>query len=166
MPERFSPLNKTEAKKLLDLDPGKKYLLYVGRLNYTKRPDILIDLYKDIKKVRNDVELLIVGTKEGDPLINYAKDAGVNVQGIIMHTEIYKYLSAAEVYILPKYSVEHIFGGIGLLPVEALLCNTPIIGASLDNFPHEFRDSVGLAVSDIKEIKNAILKIIDNENYF
>ena len=27
--------------------------------------------------------------------------------------------------------IEHIFGGIGLLPVEALLCNTPIIGGSL-----------------------------------
>jgi len=166
MPERFIPLDKKEAKKLLNLDVNKKYLLYVGKLNYTKRPDILIDIYKDIKKERDDIELIIIGTNKNDPLINYALEAGVKVHGIIMHTEMYRYLSAAEVYILPKYSVEHIFGGIGLLPVEALLCNTPIIGGSLENFPQECREFVGLAVSETEEIKNAIIKIIDNKIAF
>jgi glycosyltransferase involved in cell wall biosynthesis len=166
MPERFIPLNKKEAKKLLNLDTDKKYLLYVGKLNYTKSPDMLIDIFKDLKKHRDDIELLIVGTDHKDPLINYAKEAGAQVSGRILHTEIYKYLSAADVYILPKYSVEHIFGGIGLLPVEALLCNTPIIGGSLENFPREFRESVGLAVSEKEEMKNAIIKIIDKEITF
>ena len=81
MPERFLPLNKNEARHLLNLNPDKKYLLYVGRLNYTKRPDILIDMYKDIKKERDDIELLIVGTTKEDPLINYAKEAGAKVYG-------------------------------------------------------------------------------------
>lgn len=162
MPERFSPLDKKTARQLLDLDPEKKYLLYIGKLNPTKSPDILIDIFKDIKKDRDDVELLIAGTNNNDPLINYALDAGAKVFGRIMHTDIYKYLSAADVYILPKYSIEHIFGGIGLLPIEALLCNTPIIGGSLENFPQECRSSVGLTASDKDEIKNAILKILDN----
>ena len=164
--ERFTPLNKIDAKQLLNLEPDKKYLLYVGKLNHTKSPDILIDIYRDIKKERNDVELLIVGTNEGDPLINYALDAGAKVFGRVKHTDIYKYLSAADVYILPKYSIEHIFGGIGLLPVEALLCNTPIIGGSLENFPQEFQQSVGLTVSDKDEMKNAILCILDNKISF
>ncbi len=166
MPERFTPLNKKEARHLLSLEPDKKYLLYVGKLNYTKRPDILIDIFKDIKKERDDVELLMVGTNEEDPLTNYALEAGAKLYGRISHTDMYKYLSAADVYILPKYSVEHIFCGIGLLPVEALLCNTPIIGGSLENFPLEYRESVGLAVSDKDEMKNAIYKIIDNKITF
>jgi glycosyltransferase involved in cell wall biosynthesis len=166
MPERFTPLNKKEARRLLNLDSDKKYLLYVGKLNYTKSPDILIDIYKDMKKEREDIELIIVGTTKEDPLINYAEEAGAKVYGRIMHTEIYKFLSAADVYILPKYSLEHIFGGIGLLPVEALLCNTPVIGGSLENFPQECRESVGLAVSEKEEMKNAILKIIDNKITF
>lgn len=119
-----------------------------------------------MKKERNDIELLIAGTNPEDPLINYAKSSGVKVFGRIMHTDIYKFLSAADVYILPKYSKEHIFGGIGLLPVEALLCNTPVIGENLKNFPEEFRDSVGLAVSDPVELKSAIIKIIDKEIVF
>lgn len=163
MPERFAPLDKKEAKQLMDLDPNKKYMLYVGKLNYTKSPDILIDTFKEIKKIRDDIELLIVGTNDGDPLINYAKEAGAIVYGRILHTDIYKYLSAADVYILAKYSKEHIFGGIGLLPVEALLCNTPVIGDSLKNFPEEDRDSVGFAVSEIEEMKNAIIEIIDKK---
>jgi len=163
IPERFTPLTKKEAKDLLNLDSDKKYILYIGKLNYTKSPDVLIDTFKELKKIRNDIELLIVGTNEGDPLINYAKEAGAKVYGRILHTEIYKYLSAADVYILAKYSKEHIFGGIGLLPVEALLCNTPVIGGSLENFPQEDRESVGFAVSENEEMKNAIVKIIDNK---
>jgi glycosyltransferase involved in cell wall biosynthesis len=166
MPERFTPLNKKDARQLLNLKTDKKYLLYVGKLNYTKRPDILIDIYKDIKKERNDVELLIVGTNELDPLINYAVESGAKVYGRIMHTDIYKYLSAADIYILPKYSVEHIFCGIGLLPIESLLCNTPIIGGSLENFPQECRESVGLAVSDKEELKRAIITVLDNKIVF
>jgi len=164
--ERFDPLSKEEARIQLNLDPLKKYLLYVGKLNYTKNPEILIDIFKDLRAERNDIELLIAGTNEGDPLINYALEAGAKVYGRILHTEMYKYLSAADVYILPKYSVEHIFGGIGLLPVEALLCNTPVIGGSLENFPDHCRDSIGLAVNEPKDIKNAILDIIDRKIVF
>lgn len=166
LPERFTPLDKREAKQLLGLETDKRYFLYIGKLNYTKRPDILIDIYKEIKKVRNDIELLIAGTNPEDPLIHYAKSSGARVFGRIMHTDIYKFLSAADAYILPKYSKEHIFGGIGLLPVEALLCNTPVIGDSLKNFPEEFRNDVGLSVSDPEEMKNAILDIIDGKVVF
>ncbi|MBK9097294.1 MAG: glycosyltransferase family 4 protein [bacterium] len=166
MPERFYPLDKNDAKNLLNLDPNKKYILYVGKLNYTKSPDILIDIFKELKKNRKDIELLIVGTNEGDPLINYAKEAGAMVYGRILHTDVHKYLSAAEVYILAKYSKEHVFGGIGLLPVESLLCNTPVIGGSLENFPEADRESVGFAVSETEQMKDAILKVIDKEVVF
>ena len=139
MPERFVPLHKNEAKRQLGFDPNKKYLLYVGKLNYTKRPDILIDIYRDLKQTRSDLELLILDAQKDDPLHTNAVDSGATVLGIIPHTEICKYLSAADVYILSKYSTEHVFGGIGLLPVEALLCNTPVIDESLKNFPQNYR---------------------------
>ena len=166
MPERFVPLPKNEAKRQLGFDPNKKYLLYVGKLNYTKRPDILIDIYRDLKQTRSDLELLILGAQKDDPLHTNAVDSGATVLGIIPHTEIYKYLSAADVYILSKYSTEHVFGGIGLLPVEALLCNTPVIGESLKNFPQNYRQAVGFAVTDPEDMKNAILKIIDKQISF
>ena len=166
MPEIFAPLNKKMARRLLNLDPDKKYLLYVGRLNSTKRSDILIDIYKELKKERQDIELILAGTKVNDPLYNYARESGAKIYGLIMHTELYKYLSAADVYILPKYTKTHSFGGIGLLPVEALLCNTPVVGGSLHNFPEENRDTVGFAVSERDQIKEAILKIIDSNVTF
>ena len=166
MPEIFAPLNKKMARRLLNLDPDKKYLLYVGRLNSTKRSDILIDIYKELKKERQDIELILAGTKVNDPLYNYAREAGAKIYGLIMHTELYKYLAAANVYILPKYTKTHSFGGIGLLPVEALLCNTPVVGGSLHNFPEENRDTVGFAVSERDQIKEAILKIIDSNVTF
>ena len=62
--------------------------------------------------------------------------------------------------------MEHIFGGIGLLPVEALLCNTPVIGGSLENFPDDCRELVGFAVTDKYNVKKAILNIIDQKVSF
>ncbi|MDA3872146.1 MAG: glycosyltransferase [Candidatus Marinimicrobia bacterium] len=166
MPEIFVPLNKKAARRLLNLDPDKKYLLYVGRLNYTKRADLLIDVFNELKKERQDIELIIAGTKKDDPLYNYAREAGAKIYGLIMHTELYKYLAAADVYVLPKYTKTHSFGGIGLLPLEALLCNTPVIGGSLQNFSHDNRNAVGFAVSEKDQIKEAILKIIDGKVTF
>jgi len=166
MPEIFVPLNKKAARRLLNLDPNKKYLLYVGRLNYTKRADLLIDVFNELKKERQDIELIIAGTKKDDPLIHSAKMAGIKIYGLIMHTEMYKYLSAADVYILSKYTKADPFKGIGLLPMEGLLCDTPVVGESLYNFPEENRNAVGFAVSKRDQIKEAILKIIDGKITF
>ena len=166
MPEIFTPLDKKTARHLLNLDPDKKYLLYVGRLNYTKRADLLIDIFKELKKERQDIELIIAGTKDDDPLMHSAKMAGVKIYGLVMHTEMYKYLSAADVYILSKYTKTDPFKGIGLLPIEGLLCNTPLVGGSLYNFHEENRDIIGFDVSEKNQMKEAILKIIDGKVTF
>ncbi len=162
----FPPLGKTDAKTALGFDLNQKYLLYVGRLNYTKRPDILIEIYDELKKERNDVKLILAGHEKTDPLYNAAKDSGALLYGVIPQTELYKYLSAAEVYILPAYSVNHAFGGIGMLPVQAMLCNTPVVGSSLLNFPESYRGEVGLVATNHKEIKDAILGVLDGKVRF
>lgn len=165
--ELFYPLDKIEAKKLLGWNINKKHILYVGRLNYTKRPDILIDIYKDFKKEGiKDIELVLAGNEKDDPLYKKAEESGAVLYPKILQTELYKYLSAADVYILPKYISDHSFGGIGMLPVQALLCNTPIVGATVALFPVEDRDKIGLIANDQSSISNAINQIVFSKNKF
>lgn len=165
--ELFNPIDKKEAQKLLKLSADKKYILYVGRLNYTKRPDILIDIYEEFKKEgRNDIELILAGHEKSDPLYEKAKKSGAILYGKILQNELYKYLSAANVYVLPLLFEEIPFGGIGLLSVEALLCNTPITGSTVASFPSSDVDKVGIVSVNHKEIKEAILKIINEEIVF
>ncbi|MBK7380873.1 MAG: glycosyltransferase [Ignavibacteriales bacterium] len=107
--EIFIPIDKKEARRMLGLNPDQKYILYIGSLNYTKRPDILIDIYEEIKKERNDVELILAGNEKSDPLYQKAKNSAAILYGKILQTELYKYLSAADVYVLPKYKSDMIF---------------------------------------------------------
>ena len=165
--EIFYPIDKIEAKKLLGWDNNKKHILYVGRLNYTKRPDILLDIYEEFKKEgRKDIELVLAGNEKDDPLYEIAGRSGAILYPKILQTELYKYLSAADVYCLPKYIADHSFGGIGMLPVQSLLCETPVIGGSLSNFPNEDINKVGILANDKENIKNAIIKIIDKKTIF
>ena len=100
--EIFYPVDKIEAKKILGWDINKKHILYVGRLNYTKRPDILINIYEEFKKEgREDIELVLAGNEKDDPLYKMAEDSGAIIYPKILQTELYKYLSAADVYVLP-----------------------------------------------------------------
>ena len=162
----FKPINKIDAKKILGLDINKRYLLYVGSLNNTKHPDILIEAYKEIKKERKDLELILAGHDKSDPLYNYAKESDALMYGLILQTELYKYLSAADIYILAKLDEAIPFGGIGELSVQALYCETPIAGSTVKCFPEENRDKVGIIANDKETLIKAINEILDNKNRY
>lgn len=163
----FYPIDKIEAKKLLGWDINNKHILYVGRLNYTKRPDLLIDIYKELKKEgRKDIVLVLAGNEKDDPLYENAVKSGAILYPKILQTELYKYLSAADMYILPLLSEVIPFGGIGMLSVQALLCNTPIVGSTVASFPPSKLDKVGIVASNTEGIKNAILEIIEMKKFF
>jgi glycosyltransferase involved in cell wall biosynthesis len=162
----FFPIDKEDAKKELGLSADKNYLLYVGRLNYTKRPDILIDVFNELKAERDDLCLILVGNEKTDLFYEKAINSGALVKGLILQTELYKFLSAASIYFLPKLSNDHALGGIGMLPVQAMLCNTPVIGDTLRNFPEQGIEKVGIVANDHETIKKAILDVIDKKVVF
>ncbi len=162
----FTPMDKQEAKKALGLDINKKYLLYVGRLNQTKNPVILIDIFNELKKWRSDIGLILAGHEKTDPYYQKGRESGALMYGVIEQAELKKYLSAAEIYLLPRLSDNHKFGGIGLLPVQALLCNTPVIGGTMQSFPDYDRNLVGTVASTHQEIKAAIEEICDGRKKF
>ena len=44
---------------------SKKIILFLGRLNYIKGPDLLINAFIDLKEKVNDYQLVIIGPDEG-----------------------------------------------------------------------------------------------------
>ena len=165
--EIFYPIDKIEAKKLLGWDINKKHILYVGRLNYTKRPDILLDIYEEFKKEgRNDIELVLAGNEKDDPIYKRAEHSAALLYPRILMTELYKYLSASDVYVLPLLSDQIPFGGIGMLSVQALLCDTPIVGSTVASFPQSDVDKVGFFSTNKEQIKESVLNVFNNHNKF
>ncbi len=163
----FFPIDKHQAKKQLGWDESKKHIIYIGRLNYTKRPDILIDIYNEFKEEgRTDIELVLAGHEIYDPLYEKAKKSGALLYGIIPQRNLYIYLSAADIYVLPRLTEEHRFGGIGMLPIQALLCNTPVVSSTLKNFPLKDRDKVGIYAFDHQTLRYALNRILNKEIEF
>jgi glycosyltransferase involved in cell wall biosynthesis len=165
-PELFQPHSKLDARKALGLDPNKNYLLYIGKLNRTKRPDKLIDAFSRLKERYADLELLIAGCSETDLFYSKAQEAGAQIFGTIPQYQIALWMSAATIYYLPDLDDAHYFGGLGMLPVQAMLCNTPVIGGTLKCFPAEFLDLVGMKAQTVDEIMWATIQILEKSRTF
>jgi len=56
---------KSNVKKIGNLNLSKSYILFIGRLNYIKGPDILLDAFILISKNFPDYSLVFVGYDEG-----------------------------------------------------------------------------------------------------
>jgi glycosyltransferase involved in cell wall biosynthesis len=164
--ELFKPLNKQKAKQLLKLDISKKYILFVGRLDYTKRVDLLIDVWEELKDKYPDWQLLLVGNSRDMPLTNQATKVGAIIKGRVLQTEMSKYLSAANIYVLANLKGIHTHGGVGMLPVQALFCETPIVGVTVRNIPEEIRSDLGIYTDTKAELEQAIEDIITNKKRF
>lgn len=125
----FRPLDKTHARKELGLSE-KKVILYVGRIEPLKGLDILLNATAMLEDT-SDTRLLIVGGKPGQDkelgrLKSLAAQLGiadiVTFTGALSQTELPKYYSAADVFVLPSYSES-----FGLVALEAMACGTPVV---------------------------------------
>jgi glycosyltransferase involved in cell wall biosynthesis len=166
-PEVFPNVPKAEARHMLGLSEQKFYILYIGKLNRTKRPEMLIQAYVKLREEYSDIELIIGGCQRDEEYYSLANESGaILVEGPILQTNIYKYLNASDVYVLASYSMNHTHGGIGMLPVQALFCDTPVVGESVHNLPEEIRDRCGIYTKNISELSAAIRSIYQKQNKF
>lgn len=126
--ERFSPQPQAEARSRWGLDPQKPVILFVGRLDPFKGPDLFL---KAASQMQEKAQLVIVGGKlSGDKdvlqLRKQAKELQLSKRthflGAQPQSELPGIYSAADVLIVPSY--HEIFG---MAAVESLACGTPVV---------------------------------------
>lgn len=91
----------------------EEYILFVGRLNWEKWPQVAVDVAKKL-----GVKIKVAwqkGTREIDPYCEYVGVVGIWERSMLM--------AGAKAFFMPTQYVEP-FGGVA---VEAMLCWTPII---------------------------------------
>jgi glycosyltransferase involved in cell wall biosynthesis len=166
--DHMLPISRQQARKELGWDPDKKYILYVGKLYKFKQADDLIRIWKDIKKTRPEIELVIIGNTPGDPweeFYDLAVESGALILGRVLNKDLYKYYSAVDVYVLLALRSDY-FGGTGVATLESLACNTPAVSYALRNYIGDNISEVGEVPDTVEKHKEAILKVIDHpENY-
>ncbi len=124
----FVPQNKLEARNTLGLPPSQPVLLFVGRLDPFKGPDLLL---RAAAMMEEEAQVVIVGGKlEGDYELEQLKalafdlDIGERVHflGALPQQELPEVYNAADVTVVPSYHES-----FGLVAVESLACGTPVV---------------------------------------
>lgn len=128
------------ARERLGFDPEAQILLFVGRIQPLKAPDILLaaaaELIRRDPDRRGRLTVVIVGGPSGsglerpDSLVKLAAELGitdlVHFQPPVPHDQLAHWYRAATVVVVPSHSES-----FGLVAVEAQACGTPVVAAAV-----------------------------------
>lgn len=126
--QRFVTQNPRQARARLGLQADQPVMLFVGRLDPFKGPDMFLQA---AAMMRKKAQLVVVGGKtSGDPelekLRQLARQLGlsgrVHFLGARPQQELPLLYSAADVTVMPSYHES-----FGMVAVESLACGTPVV---------------------------------------
>lgn len=165
----FYPVPKKEARNKTDFRKEEQQLLYVGNLIEEKGVMDLIEAFQIVHQQNNNTVLHLVGQHKQEVYLKRLKDK-VSAFGLMdvvyfhgpkPYEELRNWMSAADVFILPSH-----IEGFGLVAVEAMACETPVVGTRTGGLYHLLKDGAGLLASpkSPKELAEAVqLMLSDNE---
>ncbi|MET0741458.1 MAG: D-inositol-3-phosphate glycosyltransferase [Candidatus Nanopelagicales bacterium] len=138
--ERFTPGSQSRARRSIGVPADAVMLLFVGRIQPLKAPDVLIRsaarLVAAEPALRDRLVVQVVGGPSGSGLAHptqleeLAVDLGVG--DIVRFTppvpqdRLVDYYRAADVTVVPSYSES-----FGLVAVESQACGTPVVAAAV-----------------------------------
>jgi D-inositol-3-phosphate glycosyltransferase len=174
--EVFVPGNQIAARNDLGVAEDAIVLLFVGRIQPLKAPDVLLKAAAEILKrspeLRSQLVVAICGGPSGsglerpDSLVTLADQLGISdVVKFVPPTsraELVKWFQAASVCVVPSYSES-----FGLVAIEAQACGTPVIAARVGGLPTAVRDGISGVLVDGHEADtwaSQIMSVVSNED--
>ncbi|MDI1289511.1 MAG: D-inositol-3-phosphate glycosyltransferase, partial [bacterium] len=172
--DRFRPGDRHAARRRHGLAPDAVVLLFVGRIQPLKAPDILIRAAAEIVAIdpglRARLVVVICGGPSGSgldqpsSLFDLARSLGVldlvRFEPPRDRNALADWYRAADVVVVPSYSES-----FGLVAIEAQACGVPVVAAAVGGLRTAVADNVsGLLVDghDPGDFASAITRIIGN----
>lgn len=134
----FHPADRAGARAAVGIAPDAVLLLFVGRIQPLKAPDVLVRAAADLLARRPELrERLVVGILGGGSgsglampraLADLARDLGVPVrfEPPVDRPTLAQWYRAADLVAVPSHSES-----FGLVAVEAQACGTPVVAADV-----------------------------------
>lgn len=139
--KRFRKINFENARNYINFSAKDKIILYVGRIDWRKGIETIIQAFPLISKrlpiLRKNLKIMVVGGKIGkkgdkadkqeiNRLKNIAKDLGIEEKVLFLgrrdQEKLRYYYSSANVFVTPPY-----YEPFGMTTLEAMRCGVPII---------------------------------------
>lgn len=127
--ELFGPQNPGVCRRLFRLPEDKKILLFVGRLEKVKDPDLLLQTFRELKIRRPDIVLVLAGDgSERDDLLVRHSDLKNELifLGAVPHARMPELFSAADCLLLTSH-----FEGMPRAVLEALAGGLPVVSTNV-----------------------------------
>ena len=173
----FSPGDTADARNRLGIAHDATVLLFVGRIQPLKAPDVLVRATAELLRLRPELrDKLVVaicggpsgsGLARPDALVELTQELGlhdvVRFEPPATRQDLLIWYRAATVCVVPSYSES-----FGLVAIEAQACGTPVIAANVGGLPTAVKDNFsGVLVSGHKahEWALAINKVVSNPEY-
>lgn len=149
--EVFSPGDVAAARATLGIAEDAIVLLFVGRIQPLKAPDVLVRAAAELLRVkpalRDKLVVAICGGPSGtgldrpDSLVELSAD--LNIQDVVRfqppasREELVNWYRAATVCVVPSYSES-----FGLVAIEAQACGTPVVAANVGGLPTAIHNGI------------------------
>ncbi len=158
------PEAKTEICNKYDIPPDKPIILFLSRLHYKKRPDLLIESLAELSKLGQNFHLIVAGSGE-DEYVNYLKNLVkdydlakcTSFAGFVTGRDKDLLLQGSDIFVLPSFSEN-----FGIVVAEAAIASLPIIITPGVQIAPDITDAnAGLVVEGTKaELVKALSQLI------
>lgn len=158
------PEAKTEVRRLYNIPAQIPIVLFLSRLHYKKRPDLLIKSLSELAKQRQEFHLIVAGSGEEEYvsyLQNLVKESNLNkftsFAGFVSGRSKDLLLQGADIFALPSYSEN-----FGIAVAEAAIAGLPIIiTPEVQIAPEIASANAGLVVrGDPAELTQALTQLL------
>lgn len=163
----FSPGDRTAARRAAGLPPEDPLVLFVGRLQALKGPEIAVEAFSIVKAKISNARLVIVGGPSG-PRGEHderALHALVETHGLTdavsflppqPHDHLANFYRAAHAVVLPSSSET-----FGLVAAEAQACGVPVVAANAGGLSYAVADGVSGFLVDTRAADDYAARLIE-----
>lgn len=142
--DTFNPESRPESRASLNFPPDAFHVVFAGRIQKLKGPQVLVAAAADLATRRPDIplQLSILGSGSGaealrlQPLID---DVGlqdsVRLYPPVQANQLAHWFRAADLVAMPSFTES-----FGLVALEAQACGTPVLAANVGGLPQAISD--------------------------